>query len=48
MELDVQTKKCIRTLRAERLYEGMNIYGVTGITQAQKSTWLELGAVEER
>lgn len=45
---DVQTKECIKTLRAERLYEGMNIYGVTGITQAQKSTLLELGAVEER
>jgi WD40 repeat protein len=45
---DVQTKECIKTLRAERLYEGMNIYGVTGITEAQKSTLLELGAIEER
>ncbi|PMB51174.1 hypothetical protein CEN39_16580 [Fischerella thermalis CCMEE 5201] len=44
---DVETKECIKTLKAERLYEGMNIYGVTGITQAQKSTLLKLGAVEE-
>ncbi|WP_026734121.1 eIF2A-related protein [Fischerella sp. PCC 9605] len=43
---DVQTKECIKNLRAERLYENMNIYGVTGLTEAQKSTLLELGAVE--
>ncbi|MBW4608007.1 MAG: hypothetical protein KME22_12495 [Hassallia sp. WJT32-NPBG1] len=45
---DMQTKKCIHTLKAERLYEKMNIYGVTGLTEAQKSTLLFLGAVDER
>ncbi len=44
---DVQTQECIQSLRAERLYERMNIYGVTGLTEAQKSTLLALGAVEE-
>ncbi|MEC4818504.1 MAG: NB-ARC domain-containing protein, partial [Scytonema sp. PMC 1069.18] len=43
---DVQTKECIKTLRAERLYEEMNIYGVTGLTEAQKLSLCTLGAVE--
>jgi len=43
---DVQTKECINTLKAEQLYEAMNIYGVTGLTEAQKSNLLSLGAVE--
>ena len=41
---DIQTKECIQTLRAEWLYEKMNISGVTGLTEAQKSTLLALGA----
>ncbi|MFQ4146142.1 eIF2A-related protein [Chlorogloeopsis sp. ULAP02] len=45
---DVETQECIQTLRAERLYERMNIYGVRGLTEAQKSTLLALGAVEQR
>jgi hypothetical protein len=43
---DVETGECLRTLRAERLYEGMNITGVTGLTEAQKATLKALGAVE--
>ncbi|MEB3178744.1 MAG: NB-ARC domain-containing protein [Nostocaceae cyanobacterium] len=43
---DVQTKECLKILQAERLYEGMNIYGVTGLTAAQRQTLLVLGAVE--
>ncbi|GAA6614592.1 NB-ARC domain-containing protein [Scytonema sp. NUACC26] len=45
---DVETKQCIKTLRLERLYEATNIYGVIGLTEAQKSNLLALGAVEER
>ncbi|KYC40485.1 hypothetical protein WA1_25520 [Scytonema hofmannii PCC 7110] len=45
---DMETKQCIKTLRIERLYEATNIYGVTGLTEAQKSNLLALGAVEER
>ncbi|GAB1539273.1 NB-ARC domain-containing protein [Scytonema sp. NUACC21] len=45
---DVQKKECIKTLRIERLYEAMNIYGVTGLTEAQKSNLLALGAVEDK
>ncbi|MBF2050079.1 MAG: NACHT domain-containing protein [Elainella sp. C42_A2020_010] len=33
-------------LRAERPYEGMNITGVTGLTEAQKMTLKALGAIE--
>ncbi|MDJ0570116.1 MAG: hypothetical protein QNJ53_13875 [Pleurocapsa sp. MO_192.B19] len=43
---DVRTGKCLKTLRYERPYEGMNITGVTGLTEAQKATLKALGAVE--
>jgi WD40 repeat protein len=43
---DVQTGECIRTFRSPRPYEGMNITGVTGLTDAQKGTLKALGAVE--
>lgn len=42
-----QTYECLHTLRAERPYEGMNITGVTGISEAQKSALVLLGAVEK-
>jgi WD40 repeat protein len=45
---DVPTGECLRTLRANRPYEGMNIMGVTGLTEAQKMTLISLGATEER
>jgi hypothetical protein len=35
-------------LRAERRYEGLNISGLTGITDAQHAALLALGAVEKR
>ncbi|MEO0536125.1 MAG: NB-ARC domain-containing protein [Cyanobacteria bacterium P01_A01_bin.123] len=38
--------ECLATLRADRPYEGMNITGVTGLTEAQKATLKALGAVE--
>jgi WD40 repeat protein/transcriptional regulator with XRE-family HTH domain len=43
---EVKTGQCVKTLRADRLYEGMNITGVTGLTEAQKATLRALGAVE--
>jgi len=44
---DLQTSECLKTLRAERPYEGMNIRGTTGLTAAQRSTLIALGAIEE-
>ncbi|MFW9264931.1 eIF2A-related protein [Nostoc sp. CALU 546] len=43
---DVQTLECIKTLKVDRLYEGMNIRRATGLTAAQRSALLVLGAVE--
>ncbi|MBD1883154.1 hypothetical protein [Microcoleus vaginatus] len=42
---DVATGGCIRTLMGDRLYEGMNIQGATGLRNAQKSTLKALGAL---
>jgi len=42
---DVSTGKCLKTLKPAKLYEGMNITGVTGLTQAQKATLIALGAI---
>jgi WD40 repeat protein len=43
---DAKTGECLKILKAPRLYEGMNITGVTGLTQAQQATLKALGAVE--
>ncbi len=43
---EVRTGQCQKLLRAERPYEGMNIAGVKGVTQAQKATLKLLGAIE--
>ncbi|HEY9607250.1 MAG TPA: NB-ARC domain-containing protein [Allocoleopsis sp.] len=42
----VETGDCLRTLLADRPYEGMNIRGAIGLTAAQKATLKALGAVE--
>jgi WD40 repeat protein len=44
---DIHTGECIRTLRPPRPYEGMNITGATGLTDAQRETLKALGAVED-
>ncbi len=44
---DVSTGECLKTLRTDRLYEGMNIRGAQGLTAAQQATLLALGAVEK-
>jgi WD40 repeat protein len=36
----------LRTLRPDRLYEGMDITGLTGVTAAQRDALLALGAVD--
>ena len=38
---------CLRTLRPERRYERLDITGLTGITDAQRTALLALGAVEK-
>jgi WD40 repeat protein len=40
------TGECLKTLRADRLYEGMSIRGAQGLTAAQQATLKALGAVE--
>jgi WD40 repeat protein len=42
---DVKTGECMRILRAKRLYEGMNITRVKGLTDATILTLQSLGAV---
>ena len=44
---DVQSGDCLATLRPDRLYERMNITGVTGLTDAQIATLKALGAVAD-
>jgi predicted NACHT family NTPase len=44
---DVKTGQCLKTLITERPYEGMNITGVIGLTETEKTTLKALGAVEE-
>lgn len=45
---DVETGECLKTLKSSRPYEGMNITGVTGLTEAQKIALKDLGAVEHQ
>jgi WD40 repeat protein len=44
---DVETGRCLKTLRAPKPYEGMNITGVTGLTEATIMTLQALGAVAD-
>ncbi|MGP1384817.1 MAG: eIF2A-related protein [Thainema sp.] len=43
---NVTTGDCLKTLQPNRPYEGMNITGVQGLTDAQKVTLKALGAIE--
>jgi WD40 repeat protein len=43
---DTQTGECVNTLRVEGPYAGMNITGLTGLTEAQTAALKALGAVE--
>jgi WD40 repeat protein len=44
---DMTTGECQRVLYPPRPYEGMNITGATGLTDAQRETLKALGAVED-
>jgi WD40 repeat protein len=41
-----ETGECLTTLIPDRPYEGMNITGVKGLTEAEKGTLKALGAIE--
>ncbi|MCP4371260.1 MAG: NACHT domain-containing protein [Deltaproteobacteria bacterium] len=43
---DFETGECLHVLKGDRLYERMNIFGVKGLTEAQKATLRDLGAIE--
>jgi WD40 repeat protein/transcriptional regulator with XRE-family HTH domain len=43
---DVERAQCLRVLRSDRPYEGMNIYAATGLSLSQRSILRSLGAVE--
>ena len=45
---DLKAEKCLKTLRPLRLYEGMNIRGISGLSDAQKASLIALGAVAEQ
>jgi WD40 repeat protein/transcriptional regulator with XRE-family HTH domain len=42
-----QTWECIKILRNDKPYDGMNMTGITGVTEVQKATFKTLGAYEE-
>ncbi|EDX82790.1 hypothetical protein S7335_1093 [Synechococcus sp. PCC 7335] len=44
---DISSGNRIRTFIPERLYEGMNITGVTGISDAQRDALMQFGAIVE-
>ena len=44
---DIKTGQCIKTYRDPRPYEGLNISEATGLTPAQKTKLISLGAIEE-
>jgi WD40 repeat protein len=43
---DVKTGECLKMFRPERLYEGMKIAGITGLTPGSISTLKSLGAID--
>jgi WD40 repeat protein len=45
---DIRLGECLRTLRPPGPYQGLNISGATGITQAQRAALRALGAVEDK
>jgi hypothetical protein len=47
-DIAIATGDCIRVLRPDRLYEGMDITGVTGLSEGQKTVLKQLGAVVNR
>ena len=44
---NVETGECLKILCPDRVYEGMNIQEVTGLSNGQKAVLKQLGAVEK-
>jgi WD40 repeat protein len=44
---DAGNGACLRTLRADRRYERLDITDLTGVTEAQRAALLALGAIEQ-
>jgi WD40 repeat protein len=44
---DLKSRACVRTLRAERRYERLDITGLTAVTSAQRAALLDLGAADQ-
>jgi WD40 repeat protein len=44
---DLQSGEYVRILRHPRPYEGLDITGIRGLTEAQKTTLRALGAIED-
>ena len=44
---DLTSREHLQTLRHKRPYERLNITGIRGLTEAQKSSLQALGAIEE-
>ncbi len=44
---DLQTGEYLETVRRDRPYERLNITGIRGLTEAQKATLRQLGAIED-
>lgn len=45
---DIRTGTCVRTLTADRPYEGMDITAAVGLTEAQRMALKRLGAIEQK
>ena len=43
----LRTAPALRTLRADRRYERLDITGLTGVNEAQRATLLALGAIDQ-
>lgn len=42
----LESGECVKTLRPDRLYEGMNIAGIQGLSEGQKVVLKQLGAID--
>ena len=43
---DARSGECMRALRSDRHYQRLDITGLTGVTNAQRTALLALGAIE--
>ena len=43
---DTSDGRCLRVMRSDRMYERLDITGLTGVTDAQHASMLALGAID--